>query len=78
MVGASFPAVKPMVTLRDDISSYNMVNETHSCSNAYTQNNLLKGEVRACVLGRCIILIMSLLAQFPRRYRLGLGATSMA
>lgn len=26
-------------------SSYNVVNQTHACSSAYTQNNILKGEV---------------------------------
>jgi beta-glucosidase len=25
--------------------SYNEINQTHACANAYTQNNLLKGEL---------------------------------
>lgn len=34
-------------------SSYNEINQTHACSNAYTQNNILKGEVRLFI--RCLI-----------------------
>ena len=34
-------------------SSYNEINQTHACSNAYTQNNILKGEVRLIVF--CLV-----------------------
>lgn len=36
-------------------SSYNRVNQTHACSNAYTQNKILKGEVGLSI--RCLLLI---------------------